>query len=172
MPLEKVEYHATVRLVYEVVYEQPDQLGMRPVYKDQVDLWDEETDRLDERRLVAQCPEEAWGWFTQQRFDARIDHGGSEVQLTSMPTKRSGTSYLDATLVTIEEVLSMVEEQQAVVEKANVLDQPVGPLPHGSDKRALLIALQKGEEVVETRNGHYRLFDRARGDDIVRSEDL
>ena len=171
MPLKQVEYDAKVRLVYEVVYEEPDQFGMRPTYRDQEEMWDDDDDRLDEEKLAAGCPDAAWGWFTQQRFDSRIVHNGTEVQLTSLPSQRSGTTFLNGRIVGIDEITSLIEDQRRYAERQEALGEPVGALPHGSDKRPLLIAIQQGEEILQTRNGHYRAFDRKRGDSICMSEE-
>ena len=167
MAFEPVEYDTTVRLIHEVVYEAPDQFGMRPTYRDQADLWDDDNDRFDVMKAGDQCPADAWGWFTQERFDARIVHNGDEIQLTSLPTKRSGTTFLDAHLVTLGEIEEMVDQQRAYVNQREKKGKPVGALPHGTDKRPILVALQNGEKVVLTRNGHYRPFDDMRGDSIV-----
>ena len=170
MTLDSVEYDTTVHLIHEVVYEAPDQFGMRPTYRNQVDLWDEDSDRLDVRKAVAECPDSAWGWFTQQRFDARIVHDGDDVQLTSLPTKRSGTTFVDGHLVTLEEIEAMVAQQRGYVDERQMDGKAIGALPHGTDKRPILVALQNGEKVVLTRNGHYRPFDEMRGDSIVAAE--
>jgi hypothetical protein len=169
MPLKEVEYDAKVRLVYEVVYEQPAALGMQPEFKRQEDMWDDDADRLDDGKLAGNCPPEAWGWFTQQRFDARVEHNGKEVQLTSLPTHRSGTVFLDGEIVTEAEVNKMIDDQRRYVASQEALDRPIGALPHGTDKRPLLVAMQQGEQIVKTRTGNYRAFDRKRGDSIVAS---
>lgn len=167
MAIEPVEYDTTVHLIHEVVYEAPDQFGMRPTYRDQSDLWDTDSDRLDVRKAIGQCPDDAWGWFTQQRFDARIVHQGDDIQLTSLPTKRSGTTFIDGHIVTLAEIENMVDEQRGYVKQREKKGKAIGALPHGTDKRPILVAIQNGEQVVLTRNGHYRPFDEMRGDRIV-----
>jgi len=172
MPLEVVEYAATVRLEREVVYETPDDQGMVPVYISLADVWSDERDGPDHRELINRMPEESWGWFMQERLRTEVEHDGDEVQLTSLPTRRLGTVFVDARMVPRKEAMEKVKDQREYVNRMRRSGRPVGKLPHGTSWEPVLFAMERGDEIVETRNGHLRDFVRSRGDSILETSEL
>lgn len=161
MQLPRVEYEAKVLLVRELVYAAPDKMGMRTTWVHLDEVWSDIDDAVSVPRAIAKMPDDSWGWFTQERLGADVAHDGEIRQMTSLPFNVSGTTFVGASIVSRLEILRMVQDQQNYVRRLAEAGRPPGPLPHGADKRPILLALEAGESVVLTRTGNYRAFDPA-----------
>lgn len=157
-PLPEGSYATVVELKREILYAKPDQFG-QAIDVFPLDEVEDADGNLDLARVIEQLPDEAWGWFTQERFAATVTHEGREWQLTSLAVSKSGTTFYGARIVDRDEIKAMVTAQRKYVDGQRRRNKPVAALPHGQDKRPILLAMDNGDVVVVTRNGHYRQYD-------------
>ncbi len=168
--MKPVEYPTTAVLLREVIFEQPDQLGVSNKVKPAEDYADPETGELDDEALAEQMPDEAWGFYVQERLSARVTHDGKEFELTSLPVKRGGTVFVDGEMVDPREVANVARDQRKYMQQCRQMGKPIGRLPHGKSVEPLMIAIQQGDRMIKTLNGHIRNFELERGDRILSRE--
>jgi hypothetical protein len=163
------ETPATVKLIREVLYCEPDQLGEKRTVVAFEDVAD--PDGIpNASRLMRELPEPAWGWQLQTRLETWVEYEGApHILTTPYVLDQSGTTFVDGRLVDRNEIDMMVRDQQLYRSECYRKGLPVGALPHGQDKGPILSALDRGEMVIVTRHGNYRDFNPER-DTLLESD--
>lgn len=153
--IEDISYPAHVVLVRELHFAEPDKLGEHTTVVPLAAVVDDDGEP-DLALILAQMPAASWGWFFLDRFSTSVDHNGNTYDMTSGPVRQTGTTFVDARALTLEEVYPIYEQQQRYIAGRRKSGKPIAALPHGKDRSLIVQALQRGEHALVTRNGENR----------------